>query len=89
LAITKAEQEDLFFVLEGACGVHTSNDTEKLIAGEFYWYVQSGPSISELVFTAEKDTILLQIDSNTMFTLLAEHMHLSKRIINVLSKQEA
>jgi ATP:ADP antiporter, AAA family len=89
LVINKAEQEDLFFVLEGACRVQTSNDTENLAAGEFYWYVQSGPSISELAFTAKTDTILLQIDSNTMFTLLAEHMHLSKRIINVLSKQEA
>jgi hypothetical protein len=89
LTISKTGLEDLFYVLEGNCEAHTANDNERLPAHEFYWYVQSGPSISELVFTAKTATILLQIDSNTMFTLLAEHMHLSKRIINVLSKQEA
>ncbi len=89
LSIAKSELEDLYFVLEGACDVQFASGSERLIAREFYWYVQSGPSITELTFNAHTDTILLQIDSNTMFTLLAEHMHLSKRIINVLSKQEA
>lgn len=89
LTVPKEELEDLFFVLEGKCNAQTANDNEHLAAGEFYWYVQSGPSISELTINAVADTILLQVDSNMMFTMLAEHMHLSKRIINVLSKQEA
>jgi len=87
--VTENELEDLFFVLDGGCDIHTTNGLESMIAYEMYWYIQSGSNISELSFTAKADTIILQINSNTMFELLAEHINLSKKIINVLSKQKA
>jgi AAA family ATP:ADP antiporter len=89
LEVDSSDMENLFLVLQGSCEAHIANGLSLIAQHEMYWYIQSGPAIKQLSFTAKSDTVLLQVDSYIMFELLAEHLDLSKKIINVLATPNA